>query len=100
MVAADRLSKQGSERKFLEFSVFRDLGRDRSGIVTFTHESVSASRLKASLREMGINVSVTSLSSTRIDMESRGLESMVRASVHYYNSEEELDWLVGALRGF
>jgi len=77
--------------------VVRDLGRERCGIVTFTHESASASSLKTSLRERRINVSVTSLSSTRIDMEARGLESMVRASVHYYNTEEELDRLVGVL---
>jgi selenocysteine lyase/cysteine desulfurase len=54
--------------------------------------------LKDFLRQRQINVSVTSLSSTRIDMESRGLDSMVRASVHYYNTEEELDRLGEALR--
>ena len=75
----------------------RDLGRDRCGIVTFTHAGASASVLKDLLRQRQVNVSVTSLSSTRIDMESRGLESMVRASVHYYNTEEELDRLIEAL---
>jgi len=78
----------------------RDLGQDRCGIVTFTHDGASASALKDFLRQRGINVSVTSLSSTRIDMESRGLNSMVRASIHYYNTEEELDRLGEALQEF
>jgi selenocysteine lyase/cysteine desulfurase len=76
----------------------RDLGRERCGIVTFTHTRASAAELKARLARESINVSVTSLSSTRIDMESRGLDSMVRASVHYYNTEEELDRLVEVVR--
>jgi selenocysteine lyase/cysteine desulfurase len=31
------------------------------------------------------------VTSTRIDMEDRGLSELVRASVHYYNSEDEVD---------
>ncbi|MFC1574478.1 aminotransferase class V-fold PLP-dependent enzyme [Gemmatimonadota bacterium] len=77
----------------------RDLGRDRCGIVTFTMEDRSAAELKSLLRERRINVSVTSRSSTRIDMEARGLQSMVRASVHYYNTEEELEGFVQLLQG-
>ena len=38
-----------------------------------------------------INVTVSRLPSTRLDMEARGLPSVVRASVHYYNSEVEID---------
>jgi selenocysteine lyase/cysteine desulfurase len=76
----------------------QDLGRDRCGIVTFTHEGRTASELKETLRQEEINVSVTSRSSTRIDMEARGLQSMVRASVHYYNTEEEVDRVAGAIR--
>lgn len=32
------------------------------------------------------------------DLPSRGLEEVVRASVHYYNTESELDRLTSALR--
>jgi selenocysteine lyase/cysteine desulfurase len=77
----------------------RDLGENRCGIVTFTHERVSAAALKEILGRQQINVSVTSLSSTRIDMESRGLTSMVRASVHYYNTEKEIEGLVAVIGG-
>jgi selenocysteine lyase/cysteine desulfurase len=75
----------------------RDLGSERCGIVTFTAEGLDPTRMKADLRTMGINVSVTSRSSTRIDMEDRDLTSMIRASVHYYNTSGELEALVGAV---
>jgi selenocysteine lyase/cysteine desulfurase len=76
----------------------RDLGRNRCGIVTFTHQDASASELRSLLAGKNINVSISSRSSTRIDMEARDLESLVRASVHYYNTEEEMDGLVEALK--
>jgi selenocysteine lyase/cysteine desulfurase len=78
--------------------VVRDLGEDRCGIVTFTVEGRDPAELKGLFRERGINVSVTSRSSTRIDMEARGLNSMVRASVHYYNTDDELGRFVEVLR--
>jgi selenocysteine lyase/cysteine desulfurase len=78
----------------------RDLGQERCGIATFTHDGASAGTMKDFLGQRMINVSVTSRSSTRIDMESRGLESMVRASVHYYNTEEEVDGLAEAVRQY
>ena len=69
----------------------RDLGPSPCAIVTFDSAGHSPDALKAALRERGINVSVTTRSSTRLDMEARGLEAMVRASVHYYNLEAEVD---------
>jgi len=75
----------------------RDLGRDRCGIVSFTVEARKPVELRDALRARRINVSVTSRSSTRLDMEARGLDSMVRASVHYYNTDEEVQRFVGAV---
>ncbi len=69
----------------------------RCGIVTFTHDRHDARVIVATMRDRGINVRVTPLSSTRIDMEQRGLTAMVRASVHYYNMEEEIARFVTAL---
>jgi cysteine desulfurase/selenocysteine lyase len=60
------------------------------GIVTFTHAQHSAQTIFERLRDLHINVRVAITSGTRIDMEQRGLTEMVRASVHYYNTEEEL----------
>jgi selenocysteine lyase/cysteine desulfurase len=69
----------------------RDLGPSPCGIVTFDVGGRSCVELKAALRERSVNVSVTTRSSTRLDMEARGLDAMLRASVHYYNLESEVD---------
>lgn len=76
----------------------RDLGRIRSGIVTFTCQGRTAGEVKQWLQANGISVWVSVCSSTRIDMEQRGLEELVRASVHYYNTEWEIDRLCQVLR--
>jgi selenocysteine lyase/cysteine desulfurase len=70
--------------------VTRDLGRERCGIVTFTVEGKAADEVNAALKAGGVNVSKTTVNGTRIDMEQRGLAAMTRASVHYYNSEDEV----------
>jgi selenocysteine lyase/cysteine desulfurase len=36
--------------------------------------------------------------SAQLDFGERGLDEAVRSSVHYYNSDEEIDLLVGAVR--
>jgi len=74
-----------------------DLGLEKCAIVTFTKEGKEPSRIKHSLAEQGINVTVTDDTSTRIDMETRGITAMVRASVHYYNTEEEIERFCRAL---
>ena len=68
----------------------RDLGEVRGGIVTFTHDGVAADAIQAALHAQRINVTTSSVASTRFDMEERGLDALVRASVHYYNDEAEL----------
>ncbi len=69
----------------------RDIGAERCGIVTFTAEGETPETVVRALSEHGINTSVSPLDSTLLDMESRGLDGLVRASVHYYNSEEEVE---------
>jgi len=68
----------------------RDLGRERCGIVTFTVAGKPVDEVNAALAARRINVSKTTVNGTRVDMEQRGLAAMTRASVHYYNSEEEI----------
>jgi selenocysteine lyase/cysteine desulfurase len=75
----------------------RDQGRIRCGITTFTAEQASAADLQSALRERGINVSVSPPSSTRLDAQARALPQLVRASVHYYNTDDEIDRFVAAL---
>jgi len=75
----------------------RDLGRERCGIVTFTLDGVEASAVKAALGEQRINVSVSSPSGALLDALRRDLPELVRASVHYYNSEAEVDRLIAVV---
>jgi selenocysteine lyase/cysteine desulfurase len=76
----------------------RDLGRVRSGIVTFTCDRHSPGEVMQRLKAKGIAVRTIELASARIDMEQRGLDELVRASVHYYNTEAEIEQLCAALR--
>ena len=39
----------------------------------------------------GINTTVSLAKHARLDMGSRELDKVVRASVHYYNTEEEIE---------
>jgi selenocysteine lyase/cysteine desulfurase len=77
--------------------IVRDRGATQCGIVTFTIEGLDPEEIKRKLAEQKINVSVTTRSSTLLDMEARKIESMVRASVHYYNSEEEVEKFCGSV---
>ncbi len=85
---AERLRAQLSD---LPQVTVRDLGAERCGIVTFSVQGQPVEDLRLALARQRINVSATTVSSTRLDMEARQISEMVRASVHYYNSEEELD---------
>lgn len=67
-----------------------DLGSERCGIVTFTVEGVAPEAVCRRLAAARINTVTSSRFSTRLDMTARGLDMLVRASVHYYNSEEEV----------
>ena len=74
-----------------------DRGARRCGIVTFTIDGWDAADVAQALRERQINTSVTAVTSARWDLADRGLDRMVRASVHYYNTNQELDRLVDAV---
>jgi selenocysteine lyase/cysteine desulfurase len=75
-----------------------DLGVERCGIVTFTVDGKEPEMIRRSLAEQRINVSVSGRSSTLLDMQARGLAALVRASVHYYNSQEEIERFCTALK--
>ena len=76
----------------------RDLGRIRCGIVTFTYEGHSAEKVLQWLQANGIAARTVESSASLIDMERRGLEELVRTSVHYYNTEAEIERLCEELR--
>ncbi|MFB2118801.1 aminotransferase class V-fold PLP-dependent enzyme [Parapedobacter sp. 2B3] len=70
-----------------------DTGDRLSGIVTFSVEGIESSVIKTELEMRCINVSVGGAQATPIYMEKNGITAMVRASVHYYNTEGEIDLL-------
>ncbi|MEW2358109.1 aminotransferase class V-fold PLP-dependent enzyme [Spirillospora sp. NPDC029432] len=72
-----------------------DRGERRSGIVTFLVDGHDSPELKLALRERGVNVSSTHVDDQRFDP--AATRSAVRASVHYYNTEEEMERLLAAL---
>lgn len=74
-----------------------DQGERRCGIVTFTVAGVPAQHVQHHLSRQGVNVSVSLVDHARLDLPHRGLPDLVRASVHYYNTDQELDRLVKAL---
>jgi len=74
-----------------------DLGVTKGAIVTFAVAGADHNALKLALRGQGINVSVSTQFSSRLDLKGRGLEDVMRASVHVYNTEAELDRFVEAL---
>jgi cysteine desulfurase/selenocysteine lyase len=76
-----------------------DIGGEQSGIVTFSVKGIDATTVKNKLAEKQINVSVGKAISTLVYMNKNHLDTVVRASVHYYNTEEEIKLMCGVLSG-
>jgi selenocysteine lyase/cysteine desulfurase len=77
----------------------RDLGAERCGIVSFSMAGHGAETIVAAAAKQAINISVSDVSSTRLDMAERAPDGVVRASVHYYNCDEEIDRLCAVVEG-
>ena len=74
-----------------------DAGVQQCGLVTFAVDGTDAEAIKQRLRTDGINVSVSTPSSTLLDAKARNLPTLVRASVHYYNTETEIERFAATL---
>jgi cysteine desulfurase/selenocysteine lyase len=75
-----------------------DLGVRRCGITSFDVQGVPAEEVRRRLAAERINTSVTYATSAQYDLPSRHLAELVRASVHYFNTDEEVDALADAVR--
>jgi len=76
----------------------RDRGEVQGGIVTFEIDGRHPLEVQELLAERSINVSTSTSFSAPIDMHRRQIEGVVRASVHAYNTNEEIDKLIAAVR--
>lgn len=75
-----------------------DRGPTLCAIVTAAIPGWEPGELVRSLREEGIHTSALTLESAVIDFQEKGVEGALRLSPHYYNTEEELDRAVSAIR--
>jgi len=74
-----------------------DRGVELCGIVSFLKDGESAGTTRDRLRALGINAHAAHLS--RMDPPAGGVDALVRASVHYYNDEAEVERFVRAVAG-
>ncbi len=75
----------------------RDLGAEKSGIISFSVGGVPPDEVKEKMAAAGINISTSSAHSTMQDMHRRGISLMNRMGLHYYNTEAELDRFMDCL---
>lgn len=75
-----------------------DRGTRRCGIVTLTVEGETPAQTRERLSGHAINTSVSSAASARIDLPQRGLDALLRASLHAYNTEGEIETFLKAIR--
>jgi cysteine desulfurase/selenocysteine lyase len=75
-----------------------DQGDELCGIVTFSVSGITATEVRAKLAAKNINVHIGLAKSTLYYMNRKGLDGIVRASIHYYNTEEEIEIVCRELR--
>lgn len=75
----------------MEGIAVHDQGNDLCGIVTFSVLDVPAATVKEWLSTKRINVSIGFVNATLYYMNRKSLNGIIRASLHYYNTEEEID---------
>ena len=81
----------------LEEVSLADCGREQCAIVTFHSAQRPAEAIRRDLAREGINVSVADGSGTLVSFQQRGLSALVRASLHYFNTDEEIETFIEAL---
>jgi selenocysteine lyase/cysteine desulfurase len=93
--AAERLRTLLAE---IDGVTVHDPGELRCGIVTFAVEGHAAADVKRALALERITVTVSQKSHALLDAEERDLPDLVRASVHYFNSDDELERTAACVR--
>jgi selenocysteine lyase/cysteine desulfurase len=100
-VAQQRASSLGSDLRARLSSIpgvrVLDPGQVKSAIVTADVVGWFAPDLVEALRERRINTAASLRWYGLLDFSARGVTSAIRLSPHYYNSDEEIDLVVGAI---
>jgi len=78
------------ELRGLDGVTVHDQGARQCGIVTFSVGGRATADVQRRLAEAKINVSLVFKESAQYDFTGRGLPDLIRASVHYYNTEAEI----------
>jgi selenocysteine lyase/cysteine desulfurase len=104
-IGLDRIQATITERAAQLRSMLTDIGMtvydegiEQSGIVTTATPAIPSVDLQAALAAEGVNVSVTSVGSSRYDVERRELPPLLRMSVHCTTTTTELERAVDVLR--
>ncbi len=75
-----------------------DKGAERCGIVSFTLAGAHPGEIADALASRAINVTAAPALCTPLDLPARGLtDGVVRASVHYYNTTDEVERFCSAV---
>ena len=75
-----------------------DGGVQPCGIVTFMTEQLTPDPIASAMKEFRINVSVSEESGNLVSYEQRNIPGVVRASLHYYNTDAEIDFFIECLK--
>lgn len=77
-----------------------DTAARRCAIVTFSVAGTAAAEVVAAAEEEGIRINESTATWAALDMVAKGLDRVVRASPHYFNTDDELDRLVELVARF
>ena len=93
IAARNAVLADGLRRRLTEIPgvTVQDRGQQLCAITTFTVDGVDAEVVRARLRADQVNVSVSTRVSAQLDLPHRGLDAVVRASIHYITTDDELD---------
>jgi len=91
---AEKLRQELSE---LPGITVTDEGGLKCGIVTFISSQLHATTIKSELSKRSMNVSVSDGSGTLVSFRQRNIDAVVRASLHYYNTSDEIEQFIAAL---